>query len=225
MTLHECTGIEKASTAAEVTSSTCATKGKGSFRTTPIVGKAIKVVPTLTETTFTENTEGETSGVHAVLHTTAGDVSFQITCSGIASANSIVENKEPEVGKMVFLGTGTAEFSGCAVKGGLATVCTVPATLITEPLTQTVKEMSVVFKPATGATFIKIPVSGASCPAFFKGEQAITGEARGTVTEAEPQSISFNSESGNNLKLAAQFTAKIHFGTTVGGTVPSAETP
>lgn len=229
MTLHECTEKAENSTATEFTSSTCATKGKGNFRTTPIVGKK-QVFPTLTETTFA-GTEGETSGVHAVLHVTAGGVSFQITCTGIASGNSFVENKEVG-GAMVFEGTGTTEFTGCAVKGTLAAVCSVPATLNTEPLTQTIiqnaTEMKVVFKPTGGGNFIVIPIEGANCPAAFKGNKPVSGEARGTVTEGEPQSISFNSESGNNLKLGelpAQFTAKIHFGTAVNGTVLSAETP
>jgi hypothetical protein len=229
-TLHECTEKAANSTATEFTSSTCATAGKGNFRTTPIVGKK-QVFPTLTETTFAEKTAGEINGVHAVLHTVAGGVSFQITCKGIASANSFVENKEVG-GKMVYEGTGTTEFTGCETVGTLKGICTVPATLPTQPLTQTIEdgtEMKVVFKPTTaGGPFIIIPIEGASCPEAFKGNQPVTGEAKGTVTTAEPQSISFNSASGSTLflgKLPAQFTAKIHFGTTVGGTPLAAETP
>ncbi len=234
MTLHECTGIESNSTAQEFTAAGCATKGKGSFRTTPIVGKH-QVVPTLTETTFTEKTSGEINGTHAVLHVTAFGSSLQITCTGLTSGNSFAENKENAAKEMVFEGTGTTEFTGCKVVGEFEGLCTVPATLSTKPLTQTIvqnaTEMKVVFKPTeAGGNFIVIPISGASCPEAFRGEKAVTGEARGTVAEAEPQAISFNSASGNNLKLgalAAQFTAKIHFATTAaaGGAVLSAETP
>jgi hypothetical protein len=238
MTLHECTEpVAGKSTTTEFTAAGCATKGKGNFRTTPIEGKK-QVFPTLTETTCTPTTctEGEISGVHAVLHVTIGGASFQITCKEIASSNSFVENKEIEeekVKKMVFEGTGSTEFLKCEVVGTFKGICTVPETLKTEPLTQTIvqnaTEMKVVFKPTkAGGNFILFTISGASCPAALKGEKAVSGEARGTVTEAEPQSISFNSTSGNNLKLgelAAQFTAKIHFGTTVGGTALSAETP
>jgi hypothetical protein len=229
MTLHECTEKAANSTATEFTSSTCVTKGKGNFRTTPTTGKK-QFFPTLTETTFA-GTEGETNGAHAVLHATAGGVSFQITCTGIGSGGvSFVENKEVG-GEMVFEGTDEFEFNGCAVKGTLAGKCTVPGTLRTELLAQTVVQnflgMWVVFKQAAGGNFMVIPIEGASCPAAFKGKKPVTGEAVGTVFEGEP-SISFNLETGNKLKLGeleAQFTAKIHFGTSVGGTPLVAETP
>jgi hypothetical protein len=208
LTLEECTGVQSGSTSTEFTSSTCGTKGAGSFRKTPIVGSQ-KVFPTLTETNFAGKTEGETAGVHAVLHTVVAGVSFQITCGKLSSPNSVGENIVSEA--MGFKGSGTSVFNECKVTK--PTSCTVPAELKTSELLQTNSEMKVTFKPKEGTKFITIPVGGESCPAAFKGEKEVTGEAIGT---AEGESISFNSESGNNLKFggnAAQFTAKIHFST------------
>lgn len=183
------------------------------------------VTPTLTETTST-GTTGETNGIHAVLHQVVAGVSFQITCTGLTSTDSTVENKEV-AGSMTFEGTGTAKFTGCALK--TPTQCTVPTELRTTLLKQTTSEMKVIFKPNSGETFITIPVTGASCPAAFKGEKTITGEAVGTVTEAEPQAITFNSASGNNIKFGgvagAQFTAKIHLKKNSNSALLAAETP
>jgi hypothetical protein len=59
--------------------------------------------------------------------------------------------------------------------------------------------------------FFTIPISGASCPAAFKGDTEFSGGLMGTV---EAEAISFNSDTGTILKFggtAAQLTAKIHF--------------
>ncbi len=217
--VEECkSGKEANSTATEYTDAQCTKAGEGKIFKTPIVGKK-QVTPTSTETAFT-GTTGETSGIHAALHVVIAGVSFQITCTGATSKNTFVENI---IGG--YKGSGRAEFSGCSVTS--PTVCTVPATLTTVELSETTKEMSVVIKPAVGETFLVLPISGASCPAAFKGEKSITGEAVGGVEE-NGASTNFNSASGNKLKFGgvegAQITAKTH-STTPDGTQLYAVTP
>ncbi len=230
LTLHECKEATSGETTKEYEDKECKTaKVGGKFRTVPLPENTA-ITPTLTETPGSTAelplTTGETAGTHAVLHVVGGGISFQITCTGLTSGDSTVTNKL--VGEtMTFEGTGTTEFSGCTVK--TPTQCTVPTTLKTALLKQTTSGMSVIFKPNSGTTFITIPVSGASCPAAFKGEKAITGEAVATVSESNVTSLTFNSKSGNNLKFGgiegAQFTATIHFKRNSNGALLGAETP
>ncbi len=232
LTLHECKEAASGETTKTYEDSECKkAKEGGKFRTVPLsVGTSTPVTPTLTETPGSTPerplTTGETAGVHVVWHWVGGGITFQITCTGLTSADSTVTNKEIG-GVKTFEGTGTVEFTGCTVK--TPTQCTVPTTLKTVLLKLTTKEMSVILKPNSGGTWITIPISGASCPAAFKGEKETTGEAVGTVTEAEPQMVSFDSKSGNKLKLGgiegAQTTATTHTKRNSNNAVLAAETP
>jgi hypothetical protein len=218
LTVHECKAA--VGTAQGFTSSTCETaSAEGAFHTVALSGKQ-KVTPTLTPTTAGMNvTEGETTGTHVVLHGSFAGIGYQITCTGLTSPNSELEN----VAGPAVKGTGSTEFTGCTM--AKPATCTVPATIKTVGLTQTTKEDKVIFAPTVGTEFVTFEFGGASCPAAFKGSKTLSGKM--VALAASPTSLEFTSTSGNELTFAGQplqFTAVIHY-KTADGTLIAYETP
>ncbi len=221
LTVHECKKTEGKGTS-RFTDSGCVTpNAAGEFETVPLVGSN-EVVPTLTPTTGTTET-------HAVLEGTIAGAEYEITCTGLTSANAKLENGTAGT-EMFVKGSGIVEFTGCKVNKPAGVGCTVPATLETEELNSTTKEMTVTFKPTNAEEkIITFTISGCTGGAkVLNGSKTFKGTLAATLLAEKPTSLEFNETSGSKLTFggqAANFTAVIHFATKANGALLSFETP
>ena len=237
-TLHECVQEKQAApTNQPFTDSTCQTAStEGTWFTKPILANTkIELEPTLTKTLGGgTGGAGEEEGEHAVMHGTVGGVEYRITCKKLSSPNSVAENKEVG-GKMVVEGTGKSRFEECSMPK--PTQCTVPATIETEELTQTIVDVSetehfVKFAPVVAPKFVTFTISnaaGKTCPEALRGAKTAEGSVRARVDSPDKRMLTFDSTSGSELKFGGQpalFTATIHFKTKGGtGQTVAWETP
>jgi len=162
------------------------------------------------------------TGVSTLQATVAG-VKFGISCtgqSGSAKAENTAGNQI--IGKEI-----TVSYEGCTVTEPSGKGCTVPTTITTNKLKSETKEMSSIYKPESGETFVVIKVSGCSVEAL-NGEKPVTGSATSLVTEAEPLTQEFSASSGSALKFGGQtatFINKTKLHTTADKVPVAAETP
>jgi hypothetical protein len=165
--------------------------------------------PTLTPTTGTSET-------HAVMHGVIGGISYKITCTGVSSSNSEFENVEPG-GVPGVLGHGKLQFTGCSMPEPSGSGCTVPATLETNEMNSSTKEMTTTYKPAAGLEEKVITFTISGCTGGFaalNGSKSVKGSASAVTEESLPISEMFNESSGSSLTFggqAAQFEAVIHW--------------
>lgn len=210
VTLHECK--EAIGTGVGYTDSTCSTESAtGKFQTVPVSANSSVGL------TFTPTSS-------AVLSATIGGVKFQITCTG-GSGSGTAKNVEAS-GTMKVLGSeGHVRFEGCSVTMPTGKGCAVPSTLETVTLKSETKEMNDIITPATGETFLTIPVTKCSTEAL-NGEKAISGSASGinetgTTTEFTPTSGSALTFGGQSATL----TGKTHSKVTATGVQVGLKTP
>ncbi len=221
LTVHECKKTEGKGTSRFEDSGCTKEKATGEFETVPIVGSQ-EVTMTLTPTTNTTET-------HAVLEATIGGVPLEITCEALSTPNGKLENVLNGTG-MGVKGSGKAKFTNCKMTKPAESGCTVPATLETEELNSTTKEMTVTFKPTNAEEkIITFTISGCTGGAkVLNGSKTFKGTLAATLLAEKPTSLEFNETSGSKLTFggqAANFTAVIHFATKANGALLSFETP
>jgi len=213
-TLHECkTFVSGTETATRYTSNTCETVStSGGFQTVPFAVNTPVAVTATATSNFT-------------LAATVAGIPFEIQCTGIESPNQKATNEVVE-GKMVVHGTGgKTKFTGCHVTKPAGRNCHVPETLETETLTSiTDSTGGTTFKPASGETFITIPVTECTSEAL-NGNKAVKGTARSARVTAATQQ--FSSTSGSSLTFGGQpatFEGSYHL-KGPGGNILGLETP
>jgi hypothetical protein len=165
--------------------------------------------PTLTPTTGTSET-------HAVMHGVIGGIAYKITCTGLSSSNSEFENVETG-GIAGVLGHGKLKFSGCTMPEPASSSCTVPATLETNEMNSSTKEMTTTYKPASGLEEKVITFTISGCTGGFvvlNGSKTVKGSVSGVTEESLPISEMFTETSGSKLTFggqAAVFEAVVHW--------------
>jgi hypothetical protein len=205
-TLHECVAKGSGGTGVLYTSSTCETQSaSGTFETEPLPANESKAAKATQTSNFT-------------LSATIGGVVLATTCTGL-EAPGLEQTNEELGGEMFVTGkNGTSKFTGCVVTAPKEKGCVVPSTLETVVLkSKTNASGSTKIEPASGSTFITIPVTGASCPTVLKGEKTLAGFAVSARESAPTQA--FTSTSGSSLVFGGQtatLTGRYHLSTPTG---------
>jgi hypothetical protein len=179
--LFSAVAASSASAAEETTAFTCVAEEKGNFNdnhcteSNPGAGsfshQEIKVGET------TEKVNG-TQTENAVLKSIVGGLSAEIVCTGMSTKGHLKNEAGPPMkvkGDKI-----TITFTGCSLKGTLATIegCKVPAEIKTnEQTSETTKgSMEVTFKPTTGNVFATFLLS--ACKEIPEKNLEVTGSAK-----------------------------------------------
>jgi hypothetical protein len=179
---------------------TATTPAESFWYSGPSAAKATK----LTSGTSKTATCGIKSAKMTLESLVAGIIPVKITATGVECVSSKIEqsgNMAIDSGKIKFTGVTIDEPSGC----------TIPSTLETNQLnTKLEEEGSTVydlFEPASGTTFINIPLSGCALAPGGNVEGSVFGKAsNATGTFVETQVLSFssaiNATAGGTLSFA-----------------------
>jgi hypothetical protein len=210
VTLHECK--EGKGTGIAYTNATCSAQSEsGKFQTVAIP------LNTATALTFTATST-------TTLSATIAGVKFKIACTG-GSGSGTATNTESGGSMKVIGSNGHVRFEGCTVTEPSGKGCTVPSTIETNTVKSQTSEMKDVIVPATGESFVTIPLSGCSAEAL-NGEKVISGSASGTNSGGS--TTEFTSTSGSALKFGGQAATLIgstHSKVTSTGVIVGLETP
>lgn len=141
------------------------------------------------------------AGSSSLAATVAG-IKFRIECSGLNGSGS----GENSGGKI--LGTGiVVHYTGCTVPEPTGGKCSVAEELSTNSLKAESNGTKIKYVPTSGATYMTISVSGATCPEALKGTKEVKGQATAAVegTGSVKGAIqSFTATSGSELTYGGQ---------------------